>query len=192
MPKDLRSSESGDLRLLILKNGEKMNKDASIWMPIYIGDLQSKFARMSPEQIGATFLLMMDFWKNGPIPNQSAILVSITKLPQSKIKLLIQTITSLGMFESTADHLQSRYLSALKEQATLNQKMKSDKAKQAAQARWSKSSSHAQASPKLAPNDAHVMPEQSLSSTLAKPELYPSPSPSPSDVEGCNQSKNWV
>ena len=57
-----------------------MNKDTSIWMPIYIGDLQSKFARMTPEQVGATFLLMMDFWKNGAIPNQSAILVSITKL----------------------------------------------------------------------------------------------------------------
>ncbi|MFW1859443.1 hypothetical protein, partial [Acinetobacter defluvii] len=167
-----------------------MNKDTSIWMPIYIGDLQSKFARMSPEQIGATFLLMMDFWKNGPIPNQNAILASITKLPQSKVKLLTQTITDLGVFESTTDHLKSDYLSVLKEQATLNQKMKSDKAKQAAQARWGKSSSHAQALlehvqqdaqvlQKHTPQDAKILLEQNSGSALAKPELYPSPSPSP-------------
>ena len=45
-----------------------MHKDISIWMPLYIGDLQGKFARMTTEQIGATLLLMMDFWKNGAIP----------------------------------------------------------------------------------------------------------------------------
>lgn len=124
-----------------------MNKDISIWMPIYIGDLQAKFARMTPEQVGATFLLMMDFWKNGLLPNQPAVLSSITKLPQTKIKSLIQTITDLGVFESTDSHLKSDNLKALKEQATLNQKIKSDKAKHAAQASLNKSSNNAQALP---------------------------------------------
>ena len=27
-----------------------MHKDISIWMPLYIGDLQAKFARMTVEQ----------------------------------------------------------------------------------------------------------------------------------------------
>ena len=50
-----------------------MHKDISIWMPLYIGDLQAKFARMTAEQIGAALLLMMDFWKNGAIPHDLAI-----------------------------------------------------------------------------------------------------------------------
>ena len=49
-----------------------MHKDISIWMPLYIGDLQAKFARMTAEQIGAALLLMMDFWKNGAIPHDLA------------------------------------------------------------------------------------------------------------------------
>jgi len=32
-----------------------MHKDISIWMPLYIGDLQAKFARMTAEQIGVVF-----------------------------------------------------------------------------------------------------------------------------------------
>ena len=50
-----------------------MHKDISIWMPLYIGDLQAKFARMTAEQIGAALLLMMDFWKNGAIPHDLAV-----------------------------------------------------------------------------------------------------------------------
>ena len=50
------------LALYTYKKGEHMHKDISIWMPLYIGDLQAKFARMTAEQIGAALLLMMDFW----------------------------------------------------------------------------------------------------------------------------------
>ena len=113
-----------------------MNKDTSIWMPIYIGDLQAKFARMNAEQVGATLLLMMDYWKNGTIPNQPEIITSITKLSATKTQKLIQTLISLNLFECSGEQLTSLYIMALKEQAMLNQKMKTEKAKNAAQARW--------------------------------------------------------
>ena len=38
-------------------NRFKMNTDATIWMPLYIGDLQAKFTRLSSEQVGATLFL---------------------------------------------------------------------------------------------------------------------------------------
>ena len=77
-----------------------MNKDISIWMPLYIGDLQAKFARMTAEQIGAALLLMMDFWKNGDIPHDLATVCSITKLPQhTKAKTLLNTLMALELFE---------------------------------------------------------------------------------------------
>lgn len=61
-----------------------MNTDATIWMPLYIGDIQAKFTRLTSEQVGATLFLIMDFWKNGPIPNESHILMSVTKLTNAK------------------------------------------------------------------------------------------------------------
>ncbi len=80
-----------------------MHKDISIWMPLYIGDLQAKFARMTAEQIGASLLLMMDFWKNGTIPHDLATVCSITKLPQhTKAKTLLNTLTALELVAATA------------------------------------------------------------------------------------------
>ncbi|MFK7206925.1 IS1 family transposase [Acinetobacter baumannii] len=107
-----------------------MHKDISIWMPLYIGDLQAKFARMTAEQIGAALLLMMDFWKNGAIPHDLATVCSIMKLPQhTKAKTLLNTLIALELFEVESEQIHSNFLSSLKSQALQNQQMKSDKAK---------------------------------------------------------------
>ena len=94
-----------------------MHKDISIWMPLYIGDLQAKFARMTAEQIGAALLLMMDFWKNGAIPHDLATVCSITKLPQhTKAKTLLNTLMALELFEVESEQIHSNFLSSLKSQ----------------------------------------------------------------------------
>jgi len=104
-----------------------MHKDISIWMPLYIGDLQAKFARMTAEQIGAALLLMMDFWKNGAIPHDLATVCSITKLPQhTKAKTLLNTLMALELFEVESEQIHSNFLSSLKSQALQNQQMKSE------------------------------------------------------------------
>ena len=149
-----------------------MNKDISIWMPLYIGDLQAKFARMTAEQVAATLLLMMDFWKNGAIPHDLATVCSITKLPQqSKAKTLLNMLMALEVFEVESEHIRSTFLTSLKSQALQNQQMKSDKAKNAAQARWNKSASNAQASPKdsssIAPLKLKQCPSSSTSTSTS-------------------------
>ena len=96
------------LALYTYKKGEHMHKDISIWMPLYIGDLQAKFARMTAEQIGAALLLMMDFWKNGAIPHDLATVCSITKLPQqTKAKTLLNTLMALELFEVESEQIHS-------------------------------------------------------------------------------------
>ena len=143
-----------------------MNKDISIWMPLYIGDLQAKFARMTAEQIGAALLLMMDFWKNGAIPHDLATVCSITKLPQhTKAKTLLNTLMALELFEVESEQIHSNFLSSLKSQALQNQQMKSDKAKNAAQVRWGKSASNAQANHEHSPSITQVMLEPCPSSS---------------------------
>ncbi|MDY6551180.1 hypothetical protein [Acinetobacter faecalis] len=145
-----------------------MNTDATIWMPLYIGDLQAKFTRLSSEQVGATLFLMMDFWKNGPIPSEPNILMSVTKLTSPKTKSLITTLKILNLFEEVNGFIQSNYITTLKEQAILNQKMKSERGKLAAQARWNKSSSNADASDSECSSNAQALLKE-----------CPSPSPSP-------------
>lgn len=159
-----------------------MHKNISIWMPLYIGDLQAKFARMTAEQIGATLLLMMDFWKNGAIPHDLATVCSITKLSQhTKAKSLLKMLMVLELFEVESEQICSDFLTNLKNQALQNQQMKSNKAKNAAQARWNKSASNAQAHPKQPQENAPASIEDTLRITQAI--LEPCPSSSSSNFE---------
>ena len=167
-----------------------MHKDISIWMPLYIGDLQAKFARMTVEQIGATLLLMMDFWKNGAIPHDLATVCSITKLSQhTKAKTLLNTLLALELFEVESEQIHSNFLTSLKSQALQNQQMKSDKAKNAAQARWGKSASNAQAGPEKSSSITQVILESCPSSSSSS-------SSSSSNFEEKNESflenSKWI
>jgi uncharacterized protein YdaU (DUF1376 family) len=50
------------------------------WMPLVIGDYLKDTARLSTEQHGAYLLLIMDYWVNGPPPDDDAELSAITGL----------------------------------------------------------------------------------------------------------------
>jgi uncharacterized protein YdaU (DUF1376 family) len=42
------------------------------WMPFYVGDYLSATGRLTTEQHGAYLLILLDYWKNGPPPNDDA------------------------------------------------------------------------------------------------------------------------
>ena len=171
----------------------KMNTDATIWMPLYIGDLQAKFTRLSSEQVGATLFLMMDFWKNGPIPNETHILMSVTKLSSAKTKSLMTTLKNLNLFEEVNGFIQSDYFTILKEQALQNQKMKSERGKAAAEARWNKTTTNAQASNLQCISNAQALleecPSTSTSTSTSKLALSKDKN---KDVELEPTNQNWI
>lgn len=158
------------------------NQDVDIWMPIYIGDMLAKTTRMTTEQIGASFLLMMDYWRNGAVPDDNNVIASVIRSNISKAKALKNTLINSNLFEVNDGQLTSQYLDELKAQAEINKSAKSDRAKKAAEARWNKNqdsiidnassehnssnaNAHAQAMHKHNPSNAQGMLEECPSSS---------------------------
>ncbi|WP_413519896.1 hypothetical protein [Psychrobacter glacincola] len=112
--------------------------DVGIWLPIYIGEMLAMTIRFSTEQIGALYLLMMDYWKNGEVPHDDKIIAAITGLSPTKTKTFIKLLLSIQLFESNGELLFSSYLNDKKETATNNRRIKSERGKKAADARWGK------------------------------------------------------
>lgn len=54
-------------------------KKGDVWMPLYIGDYMRDTGRLTTTQHGAYFLLLMDYWINGPPHDDDEVLASITK-----------------------------------------------------------------------------------------------------------------
>lgn len=141
-------------------------KDVSIWLPIYIGEMLSMTTRLTTEQIGGLYLLMLDYWKNGAIPDDNKIIGAITRLPASKVKLLKESIFATGIFakDEANNIIYSPYLDNKKNEATDNKKMKSEKAKKAAEARWGNKDNQ---SPNQNDNENSAIPTHDVSNANA-------------------------
>jgi uncharacterized protein YdaU (DUF1376 family) len=49
-------------------------------MPFYVGDYLSATGRLTTEQHGAYLLILLDYWKNGPPPNDDAVLAALARM----------------------------------------------------------------------------------------------------------------
>ena len=52
-----------------------------VFMLLYIGDYLACTSRLTTELHGAYRLLIMDYWMNGPLPDDDMILASIVRMP---------------------------------------------------------------------------------------------------------------
>ena len=147
-----------------------MSKQTDLWMPVYPGDYLRDTQRLTTEQHGAYFLLLLDYWTNGPPPLDDAVLCSITGLKTARFRKHKSTL--LSFFQVRDGKLFHKRADAEKAKATQHANRRSEKASKAANARWHGDNDDA---PSNAPSNARGYASE-----------CPKPSPSFSNEKGAD------
>jgi uncharacterized protein YdaU (DUF1376 family) len=84
-------------------------------MPFYVGDYLSATGRLTTEQHGAYLLILLDYWKNGPPPNDDAVLAQIARLTLPAWRKAKPSL--IGFFEIRDGHLIQKRVEKERERA---------------------------------------------------------------------------
>lgn len=136
-----------------------------VFMPLYIGDYMAGTSRLTTEQHGAYLLLIMDYWMNGPPPNDDRVLASITRMSADAWSINQASIKHFFFVDDGC--LKHKRIEQELARAREKRSVSRQKAEKAAAARWSNATSNAASN---APSIGQALHEE-----------CPSPSPSPSD-----------
>ncbi|WP_412479896.1 YdaU family protein [Azonexus sp. IMCC34839] len=149
-----------------------------IWMPLYIADYLADTTRLTTEQHGAYLLLIMDYWRNGPLPDDDGALANITRLTTPAWKKNRSTLARL--FRVEGGEWRHKRIDEELNEAAANSKKYAERAKKAAAKRWGKQSL----------DDASSNANSTASSNAyAELDQCTSPSPSPSQVNPLSEEK---
>lgn len=161
-----------------------------IWMPVYIGEVLAKLSRLSIDEIGAAFLLMMDYWKTGSIPDDNQIIANITKVSTCKARKIKYALLGTGLFEITADMITSEYLDGHKHNAEENKNAKSERGKAGAAARWAKEREQEELARQQAELEAMQKHDASNANAMRKHMQNDASSNAKDVLEGCPSSSS--
>lgn len=147
-----------------------------VFMPLYIGDYLAGTSRLTTEQHGAYMLLIMDYWMNGPPPDDDHALASITKMSldawsiaRARLEHFFMISGGIWKHKRIEQELAAAYE---------KKRIAKEKAERAAAARWKNRAEKDKSTKDDASSNAS---SNASSTTQGKLEECPSPSPSPSD-----------
>jgi uncharacterized protein YdaU (DUF1376 family) len=146
-----------------------------IWMPLYIADYLADTTRLTTEQHGAYMLLIMDYWRNGPLPNDDEALANITRLSTAAWKK--HRAAMLRFFDESGDQLRHGRIDKELKDASENAEKHAERARKAAAKRWGKDTTS------NATSNATSTPQAVL-------DECPSPSPSSSSIPNGIETPN--
>lgn len=99
---------------------------STTWMPLYIGDYLADTARLTVAQHGAYLLLIMDYWRNGPPPDDDATLARIIGATGAEWRKLRPAI--VGFFSVIDGRWHHKRIDAERQKATDEYKRQCDRA----------------------------------------------------------------
>ena len=108
--------------------------NADIWMPLYVGDYLAATRRLDTEQHGAYLLLIMDYWKQGPLPDDDCTLARIVVATVERWKTLRPIMEPF--FQIHDLHWHHKRIDKERRLAQQNAETFHNRAKSAAKARW--------------------------------------------------------
>ena len=107
-----------------------------IWMPLYIADYLADTTRLTTMQHGAYLLMIMDYWRNGPLPDDDVALAHIVRMPLAIWKKHRGIVSQMFQIDSGRWH--HKRIDAEREAAVSNATKYAERAKNAASKRWAK------------------------------------------------------
>lgn len=152
-----------------------MPSKPDIWMPLYIGDYLAATAHLDAEESGAYLHLLMHSWKNGSLPADTESLRRIAKVSKDAWSNAWRVLMPFFDFSEDGTPSQGR-LERIREDWSSKQLKSKDKARKAAESRWSKA-------------DASSINSDAPSTPQAMLEPCPSPIPSPISKEQQQRQK---
>lgn len=151
-----------------------MSSKPEAWMPLYVGDYLASTSRLSTEQHGAYLLLIFDYWREGPPPDDDRVLAQITRLSPDAWSIARAVLEKYFSIEN------GQWVHGRIEREMSQAREKHDKAKvratRAAEARWSGKAEQSHA-PSIAPSIASAVLDQCQSQPQSpiknKPPISP-------------------
>jgi len=117
-----------------------MESKTDIWMPLAIGDYLADTSHLDTTQHGAYLLLLMHYWRKGPLPNDPAQLANICKLSRdawSTNEAVLMQFFTVG----PDGRLHQKRSDREREKSVKIRISAQEKASKAARARWNHASS---------------------------------------------------
>lgn len=143
-----------------------MAAKTDVWMPLYVADYLADTSRLTTLQHGAYMLLIMDYWRNGSLPDDDFVLAQVTRMQGDAWSTARSVLVRFFSIENGV-WVHKRIEEEIKK-ARVNSQKAHDRAVKAAAARWEKENALSNAS--------------SIASALLEECPSPSPSPSPSPI----------
>lgn len=109
-------------------------KSSDTWMPFYVGDYLAATTRLTTEQHGAYVLLLLDYWKNGPPPNNDIVLAQIARLSPSAWRKAKTAL--IGFFDIVENQLIQKRVERERKRAANVTEERSKAGKEGAAKRW--------------------------------------------------------
>lgn len=154
--------------------------DAGAWMPLYIGDYLADTMHLSGPEHGAYLLLIMHYWRTGPLPTDDRTLAAIARTDRKEWAGEIGEVVK-AFFDEKGGKLHHKRIDAELAAASANIEQK----RAAAHARWNRPDSGrtARASARAHASDNADGDATAYADADATAIRLECPSPSPSPVE---------